>query len=239
MRVLIVDDQALLRHGLRKLLEFEDGIEVAGDVGDGLEALEFLAAASGRGGLPDVALVDARMPRMDGLTLIARMREEYPGVPAIVLTTFDDDDVIFGCLRAGARGHLLKDVPPEELVSALQRVARGETVLGAAAAERLVASLDGIPGPVPAGSAPAAVPAGPAEPTGSARSPLSQREWEVARMIGEGATNREIARGLFITDGTTRNHVTNILRKLGLRDRTRLALWVREQDAGRGGPGAD
>lgn len=228
MRVLIVDDQALLRHGLRKLLEFEDGIEVAGDAGDGLEALEFLAGA-GPGGLPDVALVDARMPRMDGLALIERMREEYPAVPAIVLTTFDDDDIIFGCLRAGARGHLLKDVPPEELVSALRRVARGETVLGAAAAERLVAALgggaDGVPAPEPV------------EPTGSAGSPLSEREWEVARMVGEGATNREIAGRLFITDGTTRNHVTNILRKLGLRDRTRLALWVREQDTGRPGGG--
>ncbi|MGQ4271236.1 response regulator [Nocardiopsis changdeensis] len=223
MRVLIVDDQVLLRRGLRKLLEFEDGIEVAGDVGDGLEALEFLAGAAA-GGLPDVALVDARMPRMDGPTLIGRMREEYPDVPALVLTTFDDDDIVFGCLRAGARGHLLKDVPPEELVSALQRVARGETVLGTAAAERLVASLGG-------GTEAAAAQAPPrgAEP---ARPPLSEREWEVARMIGAGATNREIARGLFITDGTARNHVTNILRKLGLRDRTRLALWVRERGDG-------
>lgn len=215
MRVLIVDDQVLLRHGLRKLLEFEDGIEVAGDVGDGLEALEFLAGADEP---PDVALVDARMPRMDGLALIERMRAEYPDVPAIVLTTFDDDDIIFGCLRAGARGHLLKDVPPQELVSALQRVVRGETVLGAAAAERLVATL---------GAGPQAAP----EPVAS---PLSEREWEVARMIGAGATNQEIARGLFITDGTARNHVTNILRKLGLRDRTRLALWVREREAGGG-----
>ncbi|MFL1377413.1 response regulator [Nocardiopsis protaetiae] len=224
MRVLIVDDQVLLRHGLRKLLEFEDGIEVAGDVGDGVEALEFLAESEA---LPDVALVDARMPRMDGLTLIERMRQEYPDVPAVVLTTFDDDDIIFGCLRAGARGHLLKDVPPEELVSALQRVVRGETVLGTAAAERLVASLGGGQGP-----ATPAEPAGSAEPAGPRpESPLSEREWEVARMIGAGATNREIARGLFITDGTTRNHVTNILRKLGLRDRTRLALWVREQGA--------
>ncbi|WP_306365710.1 response regulator transcription factor [Nocardiopsis sp. CC223A] len=227
MRVLIVDDQVLLRHGLRKLLEFEDGIEVAGDVGDGLEALEFLAEADG---LPDVALVDARMPRMDGSALIERMRAEYPDVPAIVLTTFDDDDIIFGCLRAGARGHLLKDVPPEELVSALQRVVRGETVLGSAAAERLVASLGGGgPEPAAAGAPDAGEPAEPRP-----ESPLSEREWEVARMVGAGATNREIARGLFITDGTTRNHVTNILRKLGLRDRTRLALWVREQGTGTG-----
>ncbi|MGW8526615.1 MULTISPECIES: response regulator [Nocardiopsidaceae] len=215
--VLIVDDQILLRQGLRKLLEIEEGIDVVGEAANGVEALEFLSSAVP---LPDVALVDARMPLMDGVTLIGRMREEYPGVPAVVLTTFDDDELIFGGLRAGARGYLLKDVPPEELVSALRRASRGETVLGGPAAQRLVAALD-----------PARAPwAGPA--TGSAApaaSPLSEREEEVARLVGTGATNREIARTLFITEGTAKNHVTSILRKLGLRDRTRLALWVRER----------
>ncbi|MFD3688456.1 response regulator [Nocardiopsis sp. NPDC058631] len=209
--VLIVDDQILLRQGLRKLLEIEEGITVVGDAANGVEALEFLSSASP---LPDVALVDARMPLMDGITLIGRMREEYPGVPAVVLTTFDDDELIFGGLRAGARGYLLKDVPPEELVSALRRASRGETVLGGPAAQRLVAALDPVPdpGPVPV-----------------AASPLSEREEEVARLVGTGATNREVARTLFIAEGTAKNHVTSILRKLGLRDRTRLALWVRER----------
>jgi DNA-binding NarL/FixJ family response regulator len=205
--VLIVDDQILMRQGLRKLLEIEEGVDVVGDAADGVEALEFLAAADP---LPDVALVDARMPRMDGVTLIGRMREEYPGVPAVVLTTFDDDELVFGGLRAGARGYLLKDVPPEELVSAIRRVRRGETVLGGPAAELLVAALGEGPSPAPA----------------PAPSPLSEREEEVARLVGTGATNREIARALFITEGTAKNHVTSILRKLGLRDRTRLALWV-------------
>jgi DNA-binding NarL/FixJ family response regulator len=205
--VLIVDDQILMRQGLRKLLEIEEGVDVIGDAADGVEALEFLAAADP---LPDVALVDARMPRMDGVTLIGRMREEYPGVPAVVLTTFDDDELVFGGLRAGARGYLLKDVPPEELVSAIRRVRRGETVLGGPAAELLVAALGEGPSPAPA----------------PAPSPLSEREEEVARLVGTGATNREIARALFITEGTAKNHVTSILRKLGLRDRTRLALWV-------------
>ncbi|WP_150240532.1 response regulator [Nocardiopsis quinghaiensis] len=210
--VLIVDDQVLLRQGLRKLLEVEEGIDVVGDAADGIEALEFLSAADPA---PDVALVDARMPRMDGVELIARMREEYPRVPAVVLTTFDDDDLVFGGLRAGARGYLLKDVPPDELVSAIRRVARGETVLGGPAAERLVAALGTEPGPAPVRS-----------PSPGAASPLSEREEEVARLVGTGATNREIARALFITEGTAKNHVTSILRKLGLRDRTRLALWV-------------
>ncbi|MES0833775.1 response regulator transcription factor [Nocardiopsis tropica] len=212
--VLIVDDQILLRQGLRKLLEIEEGIDVVGEAANGVEALEFLSSAVP---LPDVALVDARMPLMDGVTLIGRMREEYPGVPAVVLTTFDDDELIFGGLRAGARGYLLKDVPPEELVSALRRASRGETVLGGPAAQRLVAALDPARAP---GAGPAAAPAA---------SPLSEREEEVARLVGTGATNREIARTLFITEGTAKNHVTSILRKLGLRDRTRLALWVRER----------
>ena len=209
--VLIVDDQILLRQGLRKLLEIEEGIEIVGDAADGVEALEFLAAHPS----PDVALVDARMPRMDGIELIARMRVEHPKVPAIVLTTFDDDELVFGGLRAGARGYLLKDVPPDELVSAIRRAARGETVLGGPAADRLVAALN------------TAVPSPPVSETATS---LSDREWEVARMVGEGATNREIARALFITEGTAKNHVTSILRKLDLRDRTRLALWVGRQD---------
>ncbi|GAA0975357.1 response regulator transcription factor [Nocardiopsis tropica] len=215
--VLIVDDQILLRQGLRKLLEIEEGIDVVGEAANGVEALEFLSSAVP---LPDVALVDARMPLMDGVTLIGRMREEYPGVPAVVLTTFDDDELIFGGLRAGARGYLLKDVPPEELVSALRRASRGETVLGGPAAQRLVAALDPARAP---GAGPATGSAAPAA------SPLSEREEEVARLVGTGATNREIARTLFITEGTAKNHVTSILRKLGLRDRTRLALWVRER----------
>lgn len=202
--VLIVDDQILLRQGLRKLLEIEEGIEVVGDAADGIEALEFLATATP----PNVALVDARMPRMDGIELIARMRAEHPEVPAVILTTFDDDELVFGGLRAGARGYLLKDVPPDELVLAIRQAARGETVLGGPAADRLVATLNEPAPPV------------------TAPETLSDREWEVARLVGEGATNREIARALFITEGTAKNHVTSILRKLDLRDRTALALWV-------------
>ena len=213
--VLIVDDQILLRQGLRKLLEIEEGIEVVGDAADGVEALEFLATAPP----PDVALVDARMPRMDGIELITRMRAEYPGVPAVILTTFDDDELVFGGLRAGARGYLLKDVPPDELVLAIRQAARGETVLGGPAADRLVAALGGAGPSVPAPAAPAEGPV------------LSDREWEVARLVGTGATNREVARALFITEGTAKNHVTNILRKLDLRDRTALALWVSEREA--------
>lgn len=148
---------------------------------------------------------------MDGMELITRMRAEHPGVPALVLTTFDDDELVLGCLRAGARGYLLKDVPPEELVAAIHRVAAGETVLGGPAAERLVSALNSSTPP---------------EPERDVPTTLSEREWDVARLVGEGDTNREIARALFITEGTAKNHVTSILRKLELRDRTALALWV-------------
>ncbi|TDE41724.1 response regulator transcription factor [Nonomuraea mesophila] len=187
-----------MREGLRKLLEIEEGIEVVGEAADGVAALDLLDTAR-----PDVALVDARMPRMDGIELIARL-----DVPAIILTTFDDDDYIFGGLRAGARGYLLKDTPPHELVAAIRKAARGETVLGGVAAERVVAELQRAPA------------------VRDLAEELSEREREVAVLVGQGATNREIARRLFITEGTVKNHISSILRKLRLRDRTQLALHI-------------
>ncbi len=119
VKVLIVDDQALVRRGLAKLLEIEDAVEVVGEAADGVDALRLLPPAR-----PDVALVDARMPRMDGVELVRRLSEEHPRVAAIILTTFDDDEYVFGGLRAGAKGYLLKDTPPEELVSAIKKAHR-------------------------------------------------------------------------------------------------------------------
>jgi len=197
-RVLIVDDQALVRRGLAKLLEIEDTVEVVGEAADGVEAL---------------ALVDARMPRMDGIELVRRLAEEHPRVAAIILTTFDDDEYVFGGLKAGARGYLLKDTSPDELVSAIEKAGRGETVLGGPVAARVVSELNRSPGP--AGLE------GPEEA-------LSEREAEVAGMVGAGAANAEIARALYISEGTARNHVSKILRKLGLRDRTQLAIFAVE-----------
>ncbi|MFB4275522.1 MULTISPECIES: response regulator [unclassified Nonomuraea] len=213
IRVLLVDDHILMREGLRKLLEIEPGIEVAAAAAGGEEALSWLAGAAVR---PQVALVDARMPGMDGVALVARLRAEFPEVAPVILTTFDDDDYIFGGLRAGAKGYLLKDTPPDELVAAIRRAARGETVLGGAATERLVSALRKTTAPVPGREPDAAEP-----PCG-----LSAREYEIALLIGTGAANREIARRLHITEGTAKNHISNCLRKLGLRDRTQLAVWV-------------
>ncbi|GAA2209507.1 response regulator transcription factor [Nonomuraea monospora] len=221
IRVMLVDDQILMREGLRKLLEIEPGIEIAVSAAGGEEALTWLASTAD-GGRPQVALVDARMPGMDGVELVARLRARFPEVAPVILTTFDDDDYIFGGLRAGAKGYLLKDIPPDELVAAIRRAARGETVLGGAASERLVALLRAAPAPT-AAQLPAPMPVTPPhEPPGG----LSDREYEIALLIGAGASNREIARGLHITEGTAKNHISSCLRKLGLRDRTQLAVWV-------------
>jgi DNA-binding NarL/FixJ family response regulator len=213
IRVLLVDDQVLMREGLRKLLEIEPGIEVAGSAQNGADALALLSRTP-PAEHPHVALVDARMPVMDGVELVSRLRTEYPDIAPVILTTFDDDDYIFGGLRAGAKGHLLKDTPPDELVSAIRRVARGETVLGGAATERLVAA-------VREGAVPRTGPSPDEPPCG-----LTGREYEIALLVGSGATNREIARRLHITEGTAKNHISSCLRKLGLRDRTQLAVWV-------------
>ena len=208
IRVLLVDDQVLMRRGLRKLLEVEDGIEVVGEAADGVEALRLIPET-----MPEVALVDARMPKMDGIELIGRLTEEHPRVAAIILTTFDDDEYIFGGLRAGARGYLLKDTPPEELVSAIEKASRDETVLGGQIAARVVSELRRRTDLAERTSRPG-------------DEILSGREVEVARLVGAGATNREIAHCLYITEGTAKNHISKILRKLGLRDRTQLALYA-------------
>lgn len=212
IRVLLVDDQELIRQALRKLLDLEDGVEVVGEAGDGLDALAVLAARP-----VDVALVDARMPRMDGVELIARMAAEHPDVAALVLSTFDEYDYIFGALRAGARGYLLKDAAPDELVTAIRKVARGQTVLGDVVAARLVAELRSRPGRLVRTPAAADLPG---------RDVLSPRELEIARLLAVGASNREIASRLSISEGTVRNHVSSMLRKLGLPDRTSLALYL-------------
>jgi DNA-binding NarL/FixJ family response regulator len=209
VRVLIVDDQALVRRGLARLLEIEDAVEVVGEAEDGEAALRLLPPAR-----LDVVLVDARMPRMDGVELVRRLTQDHPRVAAIILTTFDDDEYVFGGLRAGAKGYLLKDTPPEELVSAIEKAHRGETVLGGQIAARVVAELGRTSGP--AGSAGRA-------------SELSEREAEVVGLVGRGATNAEISRALYISEGTARNHVSKVLRKLGLRDRTQLAIYAVER----------
>jgi DNA-binding NarL/FixJ family response regulator len=209
VRVLLVDDQALFREALATLLAVRPEIEVVGEAGDGAAALE--RAASLR---PDVVLMDLHMPVLDGIAATRRLRVEQPDVRVLALTTFDDDEDVFAALRAGAVGYLLKDVASERLVEALLAAARGESVLQPSVAARVVARFAQLPDDGPPRPQPLVV-------------PLSDRELEVLRHLAEGGSNREIAGALFLAEGTVKNHVTNVLAKLGARDRTQAALRAR------------
>jgi DNA-binding NarL/FixJ family response regulator len=209
VRVLIVEDQALVRQGLRTILDLEEGIRVVGEAADGVEALERIPDL-----LPEVALVDVRMPRMDGIELVRRLGQEHPHVMSIFLTTFDDDEYVFEGLRAGGRGYVLKDTPSEELAAAIKRVRRGEAVLGGEITSKVIEEFGRL------SKAPSEHGAG----SGS----LSERELEDLKLVASGASNREIAKKLYITEGTVKNHISNVLRKLGFRDRTQAALYAQE-----------
>jgi DNA-binding NarL/FixJ family response regulator len=209
VRVLLVDDQALFREALRTLLEVRPEIEVVGEAGDGDAALR--QAADLR---PDVVLMDLHMPVLDGIAATRRLRVEQPDVRVLALTTFDEDEDVFAALRAGAVGYLLKDVTSDRLVEALLAAARGESVLQPSVAARVVARFAQLPDDGPRRPQPLVV-------------PLSDRELEVLRLLAEGGSNREIAAGLFLAEGTVKNHVTNVLAKLGARDRTQAALRAR------------
>jgi DNA-binding NarL/FixJ family response regulator len=214
VRVLLVDDQALFREALATLLAVHAEIEVVGEAGDGAQALDRVAAAR-----PDVVLMDLRMPVLDGIAATRRLRAEHPGVRVLALTTFDGDDEVFAALRAGAVGYLLKDVSGDRLVEAVVAAARGESVLQPSVAAKVVARVARLPDE-------AGVPAGRrAQPLVV---PLSARELEVLRHVAQGRSNREIASALYLSEGTVKNHVTNVLTKLGVRDRTQAALRARE-----------
>lgn len=210
VRVLLVDDQALFREALATLLAIHDDIEVAGEAGNGEEALRRATELA-----PDVVLMDLRMPVLDGIAATRRLRVEQPAVQVIALTTFDDDEDVFAALRAGAVGYLLKDVSSARLVEAVLAAARGESVLQPSVAAKVVARFSQLPD-VPAVPRP--------QPLAV---PLSDRELEVLRLLADGRSNREIAATLFLAEGTVKNHVTNVLGKLGARDRTQAALRYR------------
>lgn len=209
IRVLLVDDQALFREALRTLISLQPDLEVIGEAGNGEEAL-----ASARNLNPDVVLMDLQMPILDGVAATRRLREEQPQCRVIALTTFDDDEYIFDCLRAGAVGYLLKDTPAEKLFEAIRAAARGESFLQTSVTTRVLAEFTRLSDQ-------------PSNPP-TLIEPLSDREREILRLITTGSSNREIAERLFIAEGTVKNHVTNILGKLDVRDRTQAALKARE-----------
>ena len=210
IRVLLADDQALFREGLRTLLSTRTDMQVVGEAADGLEALELVEALQ-----PSVVLMDLRMPVLDGIQATARLRERWPGIPVLVLTTFDDDGNVFGALRAGAAGYLLKDVALDTLVVAIQAAARGESFLQSNVTGKVVAAFTRLirsDAPLPQALV----------------IPLSPREREILSLVAAGASNKEIADRLCLAEGTVKNHVTNILGKLEVRDRTQAAIRARE-----------
>lgn len=210
IRVLIADDQALFREGLRTLLSTRPEVEVVGEAANGLEALAMAAQLQ-----PAVVLMDLQMPEMDGIQATVRMRDRHPDIPVLVLTTFDDDANLFGALRAGAAGYLLKDVSSDTLVAALLAATRGESFLQSTVTGRVVAAFARL------------------MEEGGVRAdalvlPLSPREREILALLGTGASNKEIADRVNLAEGTVKNHVTNILSKLDVRDRTQAALRARQ-----------
>lgn len=213
IRIMLVDDQALFREGLRTLLSIRPDLEVVGEAENGREAIDMAAQLQ-----PDVILMDLRMPVLNGVAATRQLHEEQPSSKVIVLTTFDDDEYIFDGLRAGAVGYLLKDVSSDKLVEAIRAAAQGETFLEPSIAAKVVAEFTRLSG----GKRPSPPQAQPLI------EPLSERELEILGVLAEGASNREIAQKLYITEGTVKNHVTNILGKLGVRDRTQAVLKARE-----------
>ncbi|MCS6847699.1 MAG: response regulator transcription factor [Anaerolineae bacterium] len=210
IRILIVDDQRLMREGLRMLLEMEDDFEVVGEAADGQAALDACAQLA-----PDIVLMDIRMPGMDGVEATRRLLQRDPSARVIILTTFDDDQYVFEGLRAGALGYLLKDLSGEELARAIRTVAHGGALIEPSIARKVFAEFARL--------APAA-----RDANEGLAEPLSEREIEVLRLIAAGLSNREIAQRLFLAEGTVKNYVTNVLSKIGVHDRTQATLRGKE-----------
>ena len=208
--VLVVDDHAVVRRGLRAFLEREGDLEVVGDAAGGQEALDLLERLDAEGRRPDVVLMDLQMEPVDGIESTRRIRARYSDLEVVVLTSFGDEERVHAALEAGASGYLLKDADADEVGAAIRAAHRGELQLDPAVARRLMSSLRG-----PAGDGQAVE--------------LTSRELEVLRLVGAGKANKEIASELQISERTARTHVSNILGKLGLSSRTQAALWaVRE-----------
>ena len=211
IRVLIVDDQSLVRAGFRMILEAEDDVEVVGEASDGTEALEAAAEHA-----PDVILMDVRMPNVDGLEATRRLLEgKSEGPRVLILTTFDLDEYVWEALHAGASGFLLKDTPPEQLVDAIRVVAAGDALLAPAITRRVIEEFV-------------------SRPPASARRPapgldeLTARELEMLRYVARGLSNAEIAEAAFVSETTVKTHVAHILMKLRLRDRVQAVVYAYE-----------
>jgi DNA-binding NarL/FixJ family response regulator len=208
IRVLIADDQPLLRTGLRKVLEGEDDLRVVAEAGDGHEAIE-----AARGARADIVLMDIRMPRMDGIEATRRLAESAPDARVLILTTYDLDEYVFAALQAGASGFVLKDVPPEQLIDAVRVVAAGDALLSPSVTRRLISEFARRPALAPPHPGLAG---------------LTEREREVLRLMGRGLSNAEIAGRLILGEATVKTHASRVFMKLGLRDRAQAVVAAYE-----------
>lgn len=204
IRVMLVDDQNLVRKGVRSLLELAEEIEVVAEAPDGVEAIRAIPEV-----VPDVVLLDMRMPGKSGLDVLQQLSADGSLPPTIILTTFDDDDLVLAGIKAGAKGYLLKDVSLEELVGAIKTVAEGGSMIKPAVSQRLLKGLENLQTDFSSLDRP---------------DPLTERETEILRLMAGGYSNKEIANSLGVAEGTVKNHVSNILSKMGVRDRTRAVL---------------
>jgi DNA-binding NarL/FixJ family response regulator len=201
---MLVDDQTLVRQGVRSLLALSSDIEVIAEAPDGETAVQQVPEVK-----PDVLLLDMRMPGMSGLDVLRKLKEQGTQPPTLILTTFDDDELVLGGLQAGALGYLLKDVALEELVDAIKAVSEGRSIVKPMVTERLLNGLQGVKNEFSSLDQP---------------DPLTERETEILRLMAAGFSNKEIANSLRVAEGTVKNHVSNILSKMGVRDRTRAVL---------------
>ncbi|MDO8213332.1 response regulator transcription factor [Conexibacter sp. CPCC 206217] len=209
IRVVVADDMALVRGGMKMILEADPGIRVVGEAGDGADAVEQIIRTG-----PDVAVMDIRMPGTDGIEATRRLQRRMPGVRVLVVTTFHLDEYVHEALRAGAAGFLLKDTAPDSLVGAVRTVAAGDALLSPAVTRQLIEHYVQRPTPD--------------EDLTERLAELTPREVDVARLVARGMTNAEIARELFLGEGTVKTHVTAILSKLGLRNRTQIVVAAYE-----------
>ncbi len=210
IRVLVVDDHRVVREGLRSYLELVDDIEMVGEATNGRSALDYLARAKAQGDLPDVVLMDLMMEPMNGIETTAAVKERYPDIEVVAVTSFVEEEKVHAALEAGAAGYLLKDAEADEVAAAIRAAQRGEVHLDPAVARQLTASLR-------------------RGATASPKDLLTEREREILSLVAQGKANKEIAAELVISERTARTHVSNILSKLDLTSRTQAALWaVRE-----------
>ncbi|NCF62221.1 MAG: response regulator [Gammaproteobacteria bacterium] len=204
INVMLVDDQNLVRKGVRSLLELSEEIEVIAEASDGAEAIRMIPQVA-----PDVVLLDMRMPGLSGLDVLRELSQNDTLPPTIILTTFDDDELVLGGIKSGAKGYLLKDVALAELVNAIKTVAEGGSIVKPAVTQRLLKGLENLQNDFSSLDRP---------------DPLTDRETEILRLMAGGYSNKEIASSLGVAEGTVKNHVSNILSKMGVRDRTRAVL---------------